>query len=103
MQLDNFYQEGKKQVIEIVREFPENFHLAGEPQTSTHFVQHKIHTTDEISINTHPYRFSPAQKKEIERVLTKIKTEGAIQNSKPPYNSPLLIIPKKLDHTGKRK
>ena len=32
-----------------------------------------------------------------------MKTEGAIQNSKSPYNSPLLIIPKKIDATGKKK
>ena len=32
-----------------------------------------------------------------------MKTEGAIENSKSPYNSPLLIIPKKIDATGKKK
>ena len=32
-----------------------------------------------------------------------MKTEGAIQNSKSPYNSPLLIIPKKIDATLKKK
>ena len=59
--------------------------------------------TEEIPINTRPYRFPPAQKEEIERVITKMNTDGAIQNSKSPYNSPLLIIPKKLDHTEKIK
>ena len=57
-QLDHLNQEEKEHVIEIVREF-----------------------TD---IYTRPYRFSTAQKKEIERVMTKMKTEGAIQNSKSP-------------------
>ena len=88
MELDHLNQEEKEHVIEIVQEFPDSFYLPGEPLTSTHLVQHKIHTKDEIPINTRPYRFSPAQKEEIERVITKMKTEGAIQNSKSPaYNS----------------
>ena len=88
LQLDHLNQEEKEHVIEIVREFPGSFYLPGKPLTSTHLVQHKIHITDEIPINTRPYRFSPAQKEEIERVITKMKTEGAIQNSKSRYNSP---------------
>ena len=86
-----------------MRKFPDIFYLPEEPLTFTHLVQHKIHTKDEIPRNTRPYRFLPAQKEEIERVITKMKTEGAIQNTKSPDNSPLLIIPKKSDHTGKRK
>ena len=66
-------------------------------------MQHKIHTLDDVPINTRPYRFSPSQREEVERVIHKMKTEEAIQNSKSPYNSPLLIVPKKMDATGKQK
>ena len=88
LRLNHLNQEEKEHVIKIAQEFPDSFYLPGEPLISTHLVQHKIHTTDEIPINTHPYRFSRAQKEEIERVITKMKTEGAIQNSKSRYNSP---------------
>ena len=57
LQLDHLSQEEKEHVIEIVREFPDSFYLPGEPLTSTHLVQHKIHTTDEIPIKPRPYRF----------------------------------------------
>ena len=85
----------KDHVLEIVREFHDNFYPPGEPLTPTHLVQHKIHTLNEVPINTQPYRFSPSQREKVEKVSHKIKTEGASQNSKFPYNSPLLIIPKK--------
>ena len=87
VQLNHLNKEEKEHVIEIIREFQDSFYLSGELLTSTHLVQHRIHTTDEIPINIRPYRFSTAQKEEVERVITKMKTEGAIQNSKSPYNS----------------
>ena len=97
--LDHLNPEEKEHVLEIIREFPDNFHLSGESLTPTHLVQHKIHTLGNVLINTRPYRFTIPE--EVERVIHQMKTEGAIQNSKPPYNSPLLIIPKKIDATRK--
>ena len=64
-------------------------------------MQHKIYTLDDIPINTRPYRFLLSKRKEVEKVIHKIKTEGAIRNLI--CNSPLLIIPKKIDATGKKK
>ena len=72
LQLDHLNQEEKEHVIEIVREFPDSFYLPGEPLTSTHLVQHKIYTIEEIPINTCTYRFSPALKEEIERSITEM-------------------------------
>ena len=80
LRLDHLNPEEKDHVLEIVREFPDNFYIPGEPLTPTHLVQHKIHTLDDVPINTRRYRFSPSQREEIERVIQKMKTEGAIQN-----------------------
>ena len=66
-------------------------------------MQHKIHTLDDVPINTRPYRFSSSKREEVKGVIHKMKTEGAIENSKSPYNSPLLNAPKKMDATGKKK
>ena len=100
---DHSNPEEKDHVLEIVREFPDNFYLPGEPLTPTHLVQYKIHTLDDVPVNTRPYRFSASQREEVKRVIHKMKIEGAIQNSKSPYNSTLLIIPKIIDATGKKK
>ena len=69
--LNGDFVDEKDHVLEIV---------PGEPLTPTHQVQHKIHTLDDVPINTRPYRFSPSQRDEVERVIQKMKTEGAIQN-----------------------
>ena len=65
--------------------------------------KNRIHTLDEVPINTRPYLFTPSQGEKVERVIHKIKTARAIQNSKSPYNSRLLIMPKKIDVTEKKK
>ena len=39
----------------------------------------------------------------MERVITEMETEGALKNSKSPYNSSLLILLMKLNPIGNRK
>ena len=73
-----YYKLPEDHVLEIVREFPNNCYLPGEPLTPTHLVQHKIHTLDDVPINTRPYQFSPSQREEVERVMHKTQVEGAI-------------------------
>jgi hypothetical protein len=54
-------------------------------------------------INTRPYRLPEAQKIEIEKQVTKLANEGIIDKSSSPWNSPLLIVPKKADVSGEVK
>ena len=65
LRLDYLNPEEKDHVLEIDREFPDNFYLPGEPLTPTYLVKHKIHTLDDVPINTRPYRFSPSQREEV--------------------------------------
>ena len=57
LRLDHLNPEEKEHVLEIIREFPDNFYLL-EPLTPTHLVQHKIHTLDDVPINTSPHNKS---------------------------------------------
>jgi len=46
-------------------------------------------------INIRPYKYSPAQKDEIERQITEILKNGIIKPSQIPYASPVLLVKKK--------
>ena len=46
-------------------------------------------------INTRPYRIPESQKEEVDRQVTKLLREGIIEESAAPWNSPILVVPKK--------
>jgi hypothetical protein len=53
-------------------------------------------------VRTRPYRIPGAQKLEVEKQVEKIKREGIIGESSSPWNSPLLVVAKKMDASGKQ-
>lgn len=48
----------KKNVIKLIKDSQDRFHIPGEQLTATHILQHNIKTVDEQPINTGQYRFS---------------------------------------------
>jgi hypothetical protein len=54
-------------------------------------------------INTRPYRLPEAQKQETDKQVTQLLKEGIIEESDSPWNSPILVVPKKAGADGKKK
>ena len=103
LRLDHLNEEEKEHVIDIIKDYPGIFHLTGELLTPTHLVKHKIYTKDDVLVHTRPYRFSPSQKEEAQKVIDKMLYEGVIGPSNFPYSAPMLIIPKKIGSHSKKK
>ena len=64
---------------------------------------HRIPTIDDIPINFKQYKFPISLKEEVERQVQEMLDSGIIKPSSSPYNSPLWIVPKKMDISGKQK
>ena len=76
---------------------------AGEKLTATPEIQHKIPTIDNQPVYTKTYRFPFSFKKDVEEQINELLKNGIISHSASPYSSPIWVVPKKGDASGKRK
>jgi hypothetical protein len=95
----------EKRVIEnTFRGYQDIFYLKGDRLSCTNAVKHSINVIPGSSpINTRLYRLHKAQKREVDTQVTKLLQEGIITESKSPWISPLLVVPKKEGASGERK
>ena len=87
-------------ILEIINEFPYQFHLPSDELGLTDTIQHSIITADEIPINTKQYRFPQVYKEEIKKQVNSLLENRIIQPSSSPYNSSVWIVPKKSGPDG---
>ena len=51
-------------------------------------------------MNTRPYRLPESQKAEVERQVSNLLKEGIIEERTSPWNSPILVVPKRVGNDG---
>lgn len=71
--------------------------------TATSAIRHKIITTDDQPVYTKSYRYPHAFKNYVEEQIRELLDNGIIRHSTSPYSSPIWVVPKKIDASGKRK
>lgn len=74
-----------------------------EKLTATMAIKHKINTTNNEPVYTKSYRYPHHYKKDVEEQIKEMLENGIICNSTSPYSSPIWVVPKKPDASGKRK
>jgi len=95
--------EHSNEIWDIITEYHDIFTLPGDPLPLTNLIQHEIKTSDENPVHTKQYRYPPIHQEEIKKQVKEMLTKGIIRESDSPYNSPLWIVPKKQDASGKTK
>jgi len=82
------------------------FYLSIDRSTCTSTIEHAI-TTPTIdpqwAINVKPYRIPKIHRDKVQRQTEQMLSDGVIQHSSRSWNSPILVVAKKLDSSGKRK
>jgi hypothetical protein len=87
----------------ICRDYHEIFYLPGDKLSCTNAIKHSINVVPGTSpINTKPYRLPEAQEAEIDIQIDKLLKDGVIEESNSPWNSPLLVVPKKDGKSGEK-
>lgn len=100
---DHMNSEEKAAVINLIKQYTDIFYQEGQNLTFTSNIKHKIRTTDEIPVYTKTYRYPQIHREEVQRQIQKMLEQGIIRPSNSPWSSPIWIVPKKVDSSGKRK
>lgn len=103
LDLNHLNAEEKQSIMKVLKEYEILFYKEGDKLTFTHEVQHEIVTTTNRPIYSKIYRYPRIHEQEIEKQIKKMLEQNIITPSNSPYNSPLWIVPKKLDNSGKQK
>ncbi|XP_055378909.1 putative actin-fragmin kinase DDB_G0287957 [Condylostylus longicornis] len=79
------------------------FYKEGDRLTCVKSVKHQIITTASQPIYSKIYRFPKIHEEEVNKQVQEMLEQNIIQPSSSPYNSPIWVVPKKLDYSGKQK
>lgn len=100
---DHMTEEQESKMNEIIQKYPNLFSEPNESLTYTTSVKGEIRTNTENPVYSRCYPYPMHLKDEVEQQLQELLDQGIIRPSKSPYNSPVWVVPKKLDASGKRK
>jgi hypothetical protein len=103
LRIDHLNEEEKEMITQICLDFSDIFYLEGDKLTFTSEIKHSIQTKDTKPIYTKSYRYPQVHKEEVKTQISKMLDQGIIQSSVSPWSSPVWVVPKKMDASGKQK
>lgn len=80
--------------------FQDVFYREGETLTATGRATHRIDLINDRPVYVKPRRYPQAMREIIKREIKSMLLQGIIKPSKSEYNSPLWVVPKKVDESG---
>jgi len=93
----------RKLLVQTCSDYQDIFYLPGDRLSSTDAARHTITVEPGTEpINSRPYRLPEAQKVEVGEQVKKLLLEGIIEESSSPWNSPILVVPKRIDASGQQ-
>lgn len=100
---DHMNPEQKVKITQLCTKYSSLFHKNSENLTFSNVIKHTIPTTDNNPVYTKTYRYPHIHKEEVQRQIQELLKNKIIRPSHSPWSSPLWIVPKKLDASGKQK
>lgn len=103
IRINHLNEEEKHKIVQLCNKYSDIFHQENIPLSSSNTVQHHIRTSTEQPIYVRPYRHPHAMREEITNQIQKLLSNNIIRPSISPYCSPVWLVPKKADASGKIK
>jgi len=96
-------EEERTKIIELLKQYPNVVKREDDPLTATNLLKHNIKTKTDEPIYSRNYRYPQCFREDVKLEIDKLLKNKIIRPSNSPYNSPIWIVPKKMDASGKRK
>lgn len=103
LRTDHLNPEETANLKVLCSQYADVFYLEGEPLTFTNKIKHTIRTHDEIPVHTKSYRYPLVHRQEVKDQINKMLEQNIIRPSDSAWSSPIWIVPKKADASGKPK
>lgn len=103
LRTDHMNAEEKANIEALCSRYADVFYLEGEPLSFTNKIKHCIKTTDDTPIYTKSYRYPYVHRQEVRDQIAKMLDQGIIRPSTSAWSSPIWVVPKKVDASGKKK
>lgn len=97
-ELQLYKQLPNAETISLCTKFNYIFHLQNDKLSTNNFFQYQLKLRDADPVYMKNYRTAHSQKNEIDDQVNELLKSGQIEPSVAPYNSPLLLVPKKGDN-----
>lgn len=103
VRVDHLNEEERESILNVCERYNDIFHLPSDVLTTTKTLKHEIKTSSEVPVNSKTYRYPKVHEGEVKTQIQKMLNDGIIEPSHSPYSSPIWVVPKKLDSSGKNK
>lgn len=103
LRLDHLNSEEKELIQNLCLKYKNIFYLEGDKLTFTSLIKHEINTNNSHPIYSKTYRYPHIHKQEVKKQINEMLNQNIIQPSTSPWSSPVWVVPKKIDSSGKQK
>lgn len=103
LNLAHLNSEEYQLLSKLLSDYSELFYREGDQLSATHEIKHEIRTNIDQPIYSKVYRYPQVHEREIQQQIKEMLAQDIIRESNSPYNSPLWVVPKKIDNSGIQK
>lgn len=103
LRLNHIEPHKREKLWKLLKPFDKLFRLEGDKLPKAPNVLHKITLSEDKIVNVKSYAPPEAHTAEVNKQIDKMLDEDIIRESESPYNSPIWVVPKKMDASGEKK